>query len=273
MRIDIHTHAFPAHKAPEVIAGLTAKAHAICNLQAHGDGTLDDLLRQEAEDGFDRVAVCPIAVRPEQFHYMERYLSALRSGACGEAASRLVIPCASLHPNDPDLKVHLRTLKALGVKMLKIHPYFQQVRLDSNKMVHFLSAVADAGLPVLCHTGHDISYGPEEMASPLQILSVHRRVPNLRMICAHCASWRNPETVKFLLGRSIYVDLSYQPGCGTEPIVQRFALEHPKEYVLFGSDWPWARPATHIERIASWGLSPERSAAIFGNNAARLLEL
>ncbi len=273
MRIDIHTHAFSAHKAPEVIAGLITKARRVCPVTAHGDGTLDDLVRQEREDGFDRVAVCPIAVRPEQYGYMVRFLSALRSGACGEEAARRVIPCASLHPADPEVVPHLRALRALGVRMLKIHPYFQQVRLDSRVMIRFLRAVADEGLPVLCHTGHDISYGWEEMASPLQILRVHRHVPGLRMICAHCAAWRNPETEKLLLGRRICVDLSYQPNGGTEATVRRFALEHPQDCVLFGSDWPWSRPAEHAARIASWGLSPERSAAVFGGNAARLLGL
>lgn len=271
MRIDLHTHAFPAHKAPEVIAGLIAKTRHVCPVRAHGDGTLEDLVRIEREDGFDRFAVCPIAIRPEQYGYMVRFLSALRSGACGEEATRRVIPCASLHPTDPDLTEHLRTLQGLGVRLLKIHPYFQQVRLDSRVMIRFLRAVTDAGLPVLCHTGHDISYGPENMASPAQILRVHRHVPGLRMVCAHCAAWRNPEAEKLLLGRRIYVDLAYQPNGGTEALVRRFALEHPKDYVLFGSDWPWSRPAEHAARIASWGLSPERSAAIFGNNAARLL--
>ena len=271
MRIDLHTHAFPAHKAPEVIAGLIAKTRHVCPVRAHGDGTLEDLVRIEREDGFDRFAVCPIAIRPEQYGYMVRFLSALRSGACGEEATRRVIPCASLHPADPDLPEHLRTLQGLGVRLLKIHPYFQQVRLDSRVMIRFLRAVTDAGLPVLCHTGHDISYGPENMASPAQILRVHRHVPGLRMVCAHCAAWRNPEAEELLLGRRIYVDLAYQPNGGTEALVRRFALEHPKDYVLFGSDWPWSRPAEHAARIASWGLSPERSAAIFGNNAARLL--
>lgn len=273
MRIDIHTHAFSAHKAPEVLAGLIAKARRDCPVTPHGNGTLDDLVRQECEDGFDRFAVCPIAVRPEQYGYMVRFLTAIRSGACGEEAARRVIPCASLHPADPEAEAHLRTLLSLGVRMLKLHPYFQNVRLDSRVMIRFLRMVTDAGLPVLCHTGHDVSYGWEGMASPAQILRVHRHVPGLRMICAHCAAWRNPEAEKLLLGRKIYVDLSYQPNGGTEDLIRRFALEHPQDYILFGSDWPWSRPAEHAARIASWGLSPARSEALFGGNAARLLGL
>ena len=273
MRIDIHTHAFPAHKAPEVIAGLVRRARRVCPVTPHGDGTLDDLVRQERAAGFDRFAICPIAVRPEQYGYMARYLAALASGACGEEAKRRVIPCVSLHPEDSDLRAHLRALAGMGARLVKIHPYFQGVRLDCRKMLRFLEAVTEAGLPVLCHTGHDVSRPNENMASPAQILRVHRHVPGVRLICAHCAAWRNPETLKLLLGRKIFVDLAFQPNSGVEPVVRRFAEQHPQDYVLFGSDWPWGGPAEHAARIASWNLSPERSAALFGGNAQRLLGL
>lgn len=273
MRIDIHSHAFPAHKAKEVLESIVNKSRKICPVRPHGNGTLDDLVRQEIEDGFDRVAVCPIAVRPEQYNYMVKYLMALHSGALGQAAKERVIPCVSLHPDDPDIEEHTKTLVNLGAKLVKLHPYFQGVRLDSRKMIRFLKVLTDAGLPILCHTGHDISYGPIEMASPRQILHAHRHVPGLRMICAHCASWRCPDAEKLLLGRSIYVDLAYQVNCGTESVVRRFATEHPQDYVLFGSDWPWSRPAEHAAKIASWGLSETRLNAVMGENARRLLGL
>ena len=77
MLVDIHTHTFPAHKAPEVLATLVRKSASRCPLHPQGNGTIADLVRQEIEDGFDRFAICPIAVRPEQFNYMTRFLHAL----------------------------------------------------------------------------------------------------------------------------------------------------------------------------------------------------
>ena len=93
------------------------------------------------------------------------------------------------------------------------------------------------------------------------------------MVCAHCAAWKCPETLRFLLGRPIGLDLSFQPATGVEPIIRRFAAEHPAEHLYFGSDWPWAGPAEHAARIASWGLPQARLDAILGGNAARLLGL
>ncbi len=273
MRVDIHTHSFPAHKAPEVIATLVRKSAKRCPLTPQGNGTIADLVSQEIADGFDRFAICPIAVRPEQFNYMTRFMHALSSGACGPEAKERVIPCVSLHPDDEDAELHIRVLIELGAKMVKLHPYFQQTCLDSRKMIRLLRVITDAGLPILCHTGGDISYNSPPMASPLQILNAYRRVPGLRMICAHCASWKHPEAIKFLLGRSIYVDLSYQKQGGTEPIVRAFAEQHPQDYLLFGSDWPWGRPGKHAATIASWNIDKPRLDAIMGGNAKRILDL
>lgn len=275
MRVDIHTHAFAAHRAAEILKSIQVHGKTTnCPLTAYSDGTLDGLVKQEIEDGFDRVALCPIATKPTQFGYMERYLTALQSGTLGASAREHIIPCASLHPEDPDFKAHAQALAAMGAKMIKLHPYFQDAELDSRKMLRLMEAIHEAGMVILCHTGCDISArGLEKLATPKQVLHAHRAIPGLRMICAHCAAWHCEETEKFLLGRKIYVDLSFQPASGVERIIRRFAEEHPQAYVLFGSDSPWARPGDHAKRIAGWNLSPERLTAIMGGNAQALLKL
>ena len=273
-RIDLHAHAFSAHTAPKVIATLLTLAHRACpGFAPHGDGTLPDLLRAEAAAGFERVAVCNIATRPEHHAYMARFLTAHRSGAMGEEAARRVIPCVSLHPHDPDAAAHLKTLVALGARMVKLHPYSQNIPLDDPATIRLLALIHDAGLPVLCHTGHDVTAGEDDFAGPRRVVNVLDQVPGLRLICAHCAAWRHPETLDLLLGRPVGVDLAFQPATGVEPIIQRFAREHPLEHLYFGSDWPWASPAEHAARIASWGLPQDRQDALFGANAARLLAL
>ena len=111
IRIDLHSHAFSAHTAPKVIAGLMALAHRTCpGFAPHVDGTVPDLLRAEAAAGFDRVAICNIATRPEHHAYMARFLTALNSGVLGEEATRRVITCVSLHPHDPDAAAHIKAL-------------------------------------------------------------------------------------------------------------------------------------------------------------------
>lgn len=274
MKIDLHTHTFPAHKAPQVLDALTAYANSInCPLRPHGDGTLADLLRRETAAGIDRFAICPIATRPEQHAYMLKFLGALRSGACGEEARTRVIPAASVHPDVPDPDVKLAELKALGLKLIKLHPYFQKTALNDPKMIRLLRACAEADIPVLCHTGGDVTAGGPPMATPAMILEVTEALPELRLICAHCAAWDSPESLDLLLGKSIRVDLSCQTFGDMDTRVRRFAEEHPQDCLFFGSDWPWADPGEHAARIASWDISPERLAAIMGGNAQALLRL
>lgn len=273
MRVDIHSHSYPAHKAPDVIASILNKTRNACDMRAYGNGTIDNLIEIERASGFDKVAICPIATRPEQSTYMIKYLSALRSGALGTLAAQHIIPCASLHPEDTEAEQHLSQLIQLGVKMIKLHPYFQHARLDGRKMTRLLRVIAAAEVPVLCHTGYDVVDGQEGLATPLQILHVYRKIPNIKMICAHCAAWRCPDALKMLLGRQIYLDLSFQPGSGVEPVIRQFAERHPQDYLLFGSDWPWMSPKLHADRIASWNLPQERLEAIMGGNAVRLLNL
>ena len=212
IRIDLHAHAFSAHTAPKVIVGLLALAHRTCpGFAPHGDGTVPDLLRAEAAAGFDRVAICNIATRPEHHAYMARFLTALSSGAMGEEAARRVIPCVSLHPHDPDAAAHIKALVDLGARMVKLHPYSQNVALDDPAMIRLMAVIRDAGLPILCHTGHDITAGEDDLAAPRRILRVLKAVPGLRLVCAHCAAWRHPETLDLLLGQPIGVDLAFQP--------------------------------------------------------------
>ena len=271
-RIDLHTHAFSAHAAPKVLSGLVALARRSCpGFAPHGDGTVADLVRAEADAGFERFAICNIATRPEHHAYMAKFLAALRSGAMGEETRRRVIPCVSLHPHDAEAEAHLKALVALGARMVKLHPYSQNVPLDDPAFLRLLALCRDAGLPVLCHTGHDVTAGEADFAGPRLVVRALEAVPGLRLVCAHCAAWRHPETVELLLGRPVGVDLAFQPATGVEPVIRRFAAEHPQEHLYFGSDWPWASPAEHAARIASWGLPQARLEALFGGNAARLL--
>ena len=47
--------------------------------------------------------------------------------------------------------------------------------------------------------------------------------------------------------------------------------EHPQDYLLFGTDSPWADQAKELEWIRSFRLDKEREHAILFRNAQRLL--
>ncbi len=48
---------------------------------------------------------------------------------------------------------------------------------------------------------------------------------------------------------------------------------HGPERVIFGTDYPFARPSDSLVELTSLGLRPEEEEAILGRNAMRLLGL
>lgn len=274
MIVDTHTHVFPEHAAARVLAGLIKSGSSqLPGIVPSGDGTLADLLRQMAAAGIDRAATCPIATKPSQQTYLVKALEDLTSGALGEAAREHIIPVGSVHPADPELAKHLAEQQAAGAKAIKVHSYFQEADLDSPEMMNVLKACCDAGLPVIAHTGHDLSFGMTDRASPAMIRRVMAALPELQLVCAHCAGLNNPEALELLLGQEIYVDVSFQKVAGHQALVERFVREHPAEYILFASDWPWSSPAEDLAWIRGLGLDAMRESALLGGNAQRLLKL
>ena len=91
---------------------------------------------------------------------------------------------------------------------------------------------------------------------------------------SHLGAWDDwDEVEKYLLGKEVYMDIAFV----LDYLVKERACEllnrHPKQYLLFGSDSPWADQKTAIEQFKDLGLSSARQQAILGGNALRLLGL
>jgi len=50
-------------------------------------------------------------------------------------------------------------------------------------------------------------------------------------------------------------------------------MRHPQDYILFGSDAPWASQKDAVSFVASLKLGAEREEALLFRNAQRLLSL
>lgn len=265
MKIDIHTHAFSPSVAPRILSGLINQSSTVYTAQAFGDGTETDLLRQIDEAHFDAVAICPIATKPEHHIPILKTIQSRRDPR--------IIPAGSVHPDDPNASAHLAEQQANGARMVKLHPFFQNHDLNAPSMLRLFEACESIGLPVLAHTGDDPGFLGQQRSTPTMILDVVKRFPALKLICAHCAVWRHPETVDLLLGQPINVDIAFQYIDDQEEIITRFCREHPQDHLFFGSDWPWYNTGLMADWLHRLGLSPEREAAILGANAQRLLAL
>jgi len=78
---------------------------------------------------------------------------------------------------------------------------------------------------------------------------------------------------RHLLGRPVYMGISYSlPFLGREQ-ARRLLLNHPKEFLLFGSDSPWGDQNESLQRLLELDLGTERTERILYTNAAGLLGL
>jgi len=112
----------------------------------------------------------------------------------------------------------------------------------------------------------------ERIADPLKIVAVVERVPELKFVVTHFGAWDLWDEVEdMLIGREVYLDLSYALHLLPKARAKAMARAHPEGYLLFGSDSPWAGQREVMAQLSELGLDARLEAKILGENAARLL--
>ena len=274
MIIDFHTHNFPDAIAPRAIATMVEKLRH--EFVPFGDGTLACQLAAAKADGIDRCVMCPIATKPSQADVILRTALEIRDGEKGEEAARVIIPFASVHPFDPDFKLHLKAITDAGIPGIKLHPYYQGFRLDDPAVFPFFSAVRDLGLVVIVHCGYDHGFPDEPMTcGPVEIAALLAAVPGLgpRFVAAHLGGrvGNPPGATDILLDTGCFIDTACLEMLQDDADAIRVMETWPVERIVFGTDYPWNRQG----RLVGWvkvhrPLAAEQD-AIFHLNAERLL--
>ena len=238
--IDFHTHAFPDALAEQTVPKLCAFA----NVEATLDGKVSSLLAEMDRLDIESAVVLTIATKPSQFE-------SILSWCTGVASPRL-FPFASVHPDDPEALEKIDRIGEAGLKGIKLHPYYQGFQFNEPRMFPLYERIERHGLIFLAHTGFDVGYPRERVADAPKIVDVVGRFPELRLVVSHLGGWNDWDCVeKHLLGRPVYMEISYAfPFIGMER-ARRFLLAHPPEYILFGSDSPWGNQEKTLEALLS----------------------
>lgn len=260
--IDFHTHAFP----DAIAAGAIGSLEKSGNIKAFLNGTIADLLHAMDQAEIDTSVICSIATRPQQFQPILDWSLAIRSPR--------IIPFPSIHPADPEIESRLRQIHELGFKGIKMHPYYQDFFLDDQALAPLYQQAAELGLLVVVHTGYDIAYPRIRRADPQRILNVIHQFPTLKLITTHLGGWDEWDDVSAkLVGKPIYMEISFALDFLDKDHVREILLSHPQEYLLFGSDSPWADQQTSLKMLRQLNLPPDFLSAITWKNGARLLNL
>ena len=158
--IDFHAHAFPDAVAEKAMPKLEGEA----NLKAALDGKVGSLLASMDRAGIAQSVVASIATKPGQFDAILRWSR--------EIASDRLVPFPSVHPEDTDVAGRVRAIADAGFRGVKMHPYYQDFKVDEARLWPFYRAVRGEGLVLLLHTGFDIAYPHDRVADPVRVARV-----------------------------------------------------------------------------------------------------
>jgi predicted TIM-barrel fold metal-dependent hydrolase len=260
MIVDFHTHAFPDSIADRAMTQLQHEGKITAAL----DGHVSSLLKSMDICGIERAVVVSIATKPDQFASILKWSGSIRT--------ERLIPFPSIHPTDPAALAHIDEISRAGFKGIKLHPYYQDFVVDDPALDPIYRRITERGLLLLVHTGFDFAFPRRRIADPIRIRRVVDRHPDLKFVATHLGAWADwSEVRQWLIGRPIYLELSFSLQYMTPELAFALLTEHPAEYLLFGTDSPWVGQAETLAHVRALHLPAEREAALLGGNAQRLL--
>ena len=261
---DAHCHIYPEAIALKAVEGIDRfYGHIPFD---HYDGTTGTLLSAGRGAGISHFLVHSVATTPHQVSSINRFIAS-EVAASGGAFTGL----GAMHPDSEHPEQDFSELADLGLKGVKLHPDFQRFEADSRKAMRIYGLCAEAGLPVLVHTGdYRFNY-----SNPDRIAGILRTFPKLKFVGAHFGGWSMwDEAVRLLSGfENIVVDTSstfYTLGCekGRE-LIEKWGADR----VMFGSDYPMWNPQPDIACLMNMGLAEADYRRILWDNAAKIYGL
>ncbi|MCX7988186.1 MAG: amidohydrolase family protein [Thermodesulfovibrio sp.] len=260
--IDFHTHAFP----DEIAGKAMAKLQEECIVKACLNGTLGALLKSMDQNGITKSVLCNIATKPEQFNPILKWSKKVRSDR--------IIPLPSIHPFDKEIKEHLKIIKEEGFIGIKMHPFYQNFSIDDENAFYIYESLIENDLLIVMHCGYDISFPEWDIASPQRIIRVINKFPELKFVTTHLGAWKQwDEVEKLIIGKKIYMEISFSFGWLPDEKIREFILKHPSDFILFGTDSPWADQGKEIENLKKLAFPEQLLNKILYINAETLLKI
>ncbi len=263
MLIDFHTHVYPDTLAEKAITRLCSKGGKF----ALTNGTKADIKEKMKARSITHFVVQHIATKPLSAHKVNDFAFAIQD--------EMLISFASVYPNDDNCLEEIERIKAMGFKGVKLHPYFQDFELLSDKAMDVFNKLCELDIAVLIHTGREPFFPERILSRPSEIAFIKKSFPSLKIIAAHLGGmYMYEESLKHIVGSDIYIDTSMSyVRCTDKNIYEKIIKGHNPDRILFASDCPWSDPAHELSNLKSLGLSSDIMEKITYKNAAKLLGL
>ena len=258
--VDVHTHIYPekiASKAVEAVSDFYV-------LGMEGNGSVNHYLQSIEGSPITHAVVHSVAVKQSNVEHINNFIAE----AC--EANPNLIGFAAMHQDYENPEAELARVRAMGLKGIKLHPDFQKVNLDDERLMKIYEIAEREHIPLIIHTG-DYRY---DYSHPRRMKEVLHAFPNLIVDSAHFGGWSIPDiALEYLEDEHCFMDCSSSSIILGKRRMRELIEIYGADRILFGSDFPMWSPTKEYEFVRSLGLSKLEYEKIFLRNAERFLNM
>ena len=156
-------------------------------------------------------------------------------------------------PNYPNesLKSMKKLCKGAGVVGIKIHPSFHRVTASSSDYEPAWEFAADNDLTIMTHSWSVSGYNPvQKLSRPLLFERFVKKFHQVRFVLGHFGGRGTGryEAVQMVNDyRNVYGD--FAGDIFDYRLIESLVETVPHEKILFGSDFPWLDPRSHLSQV------------------------
>ncbi len=166
-----------------------------------------------------------------------------------------------------------RIVTKLRLKGLKVHPFEQAFRINSDHVRPVFKKCSSLGIPVFT------SAGAPAVSTPSQVGDLASELPDLAIIAAHCGQLDGSGMGEFYAlaalreNPNLYVETSGFPETRLDGFWEMVIKAVGAKRLVFGSDSPEMNLAVEIMRVTATDMTKSQQAQVLGGNLAKILDL
>ena len=162
-----------------------------------------------------------------------------------------------------------------GFSGLKIHPSAHGYAADDPIYEAVWRLAADRDLPIMTHSWSVSSYNPVQRYSTPELFEDYaRKFPQVKLVLGHAGGRGSGriETVRMANEyANVYLDFAGDINC--YHLIESLVESVPAEKILFGSDFPWFDPRTHISQVLLSDIDDQTKQMILSDNARAVYKI
>lgn len=267
---DAHTHIYPEKIAEKAIENLGNFYNYIPQCK----GVPEDLEENCRIGGVGGFLLLTVATNAHQVHKINEYAAQSVKKACEDGF--VCRGFAGMHQDLPDdeKEAELDRCIEMGLSGVKLHPDFQMIDIDDERLFPLYEMVSERGLPVCFHMGDE---RPQyRYSEPRKLRHVLELFPKMRAVAAHFGGYKAwDESEELLSGFNGQGRLMFDTSSSLLNLTPERAVELinslGEDNMMFGTDYPSLNAVGELERFMKLKLSDSVREKIFWNNASRFL--